>query len=276
MKNISALFNATGLQNEKWLIIGKGPSYDRISEYDTGDYKTFGLNHVAKDRKLTISHMIDFDVFTACKQQIYDNAEYVVMPLNPHIDNKPTHKTLNALIEEDETLRKIDSEGRLFWYNHLKKANLLGLSNLKRLLYPRVEVRFFSAEAALYLLAMHGVKDIYSIGVDGGSCYSNQFDSSTLLANSRKDFNHQFDKMAATIKKFDTVYSPVTAEYPVKVYVGTQEEQMLATDVLEYSIKKHTKVDVEVIPLHRSGIVYREPVDEENRLSVLLSRFNAF
>lgn len=36
---------------------------------------------------------------------------------------------------------------------------------------------------------------------------------------------------------------------PVKVYVGTQVEQMLAVKVLEFSIHKHTRQSVEVIPL---------------------------
>lgn len=35
----------------------------------------------------------------------------------------------------------------------------------------------------------------------------------------------------------------------IKVYVGTQVEQMLAVKVLEYSIQKHTQHPVEVIPL---------------------------
>lgn len=38
-------------------------------------------------------------------------------------------------------------------------------------------------------------------------------------------------------------------ELPVKVYVGTQREQMLACRVLEYSIQSRTKAQVEVLPL---------------------------
>lgn len=37
---------------------------------------------------------------------------------------------------------------------------------------------------------------------------------------------------------------------PIKVYVGTQVEQLLAVKVLEYSIKKYTERIVEIIPLY--------------------------
>lgn len=265
MQEVSKLFSGNGFAGEKWLIIGKGPSYDDIAQYDLSLYKTIGLNHVVKDCHLTIAHMIDFDAFEECAQDIYDNARYLVMPLNPHFDNKPSQKTLGQLVASNQTLKQLDGEGRLFWYNHLSSSNLLSLGNIKRVFYPKVKVENFSAEAVLYILSMNGIKDIYSIGIDGGTQYSKKFDEKTLLSNGQTDFNTQFNNMVATIKKFDVVYSPLTADYPVKVYVGTQEEQMLATDVLEYSIKKHTDVAVEVIPLHRSNITYREPKDEDNR-----------
>lgn len=54
-------------------------------------------------------------------------------------------------------------------------------------------------------------------------------------------------------------------EYPIRVYVATQEEQMLATKILEYSIKKRTDKPVEVIPMHTQGISYREPKDPDNK-----------
>ncbi len=63
----------------------------------------------------------------------------------------------------------------------------------------------------------------------------------------------------------DTISSRSDAEYPIKVYVATQEEQMLATKILAYSIKKRTKMPVDVIPMHSAGLSYREPKDPDNR-----------
>jgi lipopolysaccharide biosynthesis glycosyltransferase len=114
-------------------------------------------------------------------------------------------------------------------------------------------------------LGLNNIKEIYSAGVDGGSSYEDRFSTSTLLSNGRKSFDVQFDEIIKSIKKYDITYSPLNSSYPVKVYVGSQEEQMLSVKVLEYSIKRRTKVDVEVFPLHRSNISYQEPKDPKNK-----------
>jgi ubiquinone/menaquinone biosynthesis C-methylase UbiE len=56
-------------------------------------------------------------------------------------------------------------------------------------------------------------------------------------------------------------------ESPIKIFVGTQEEQMLGVKVLEYSIKKYASMPVEVIPLfaavRQAGIKIPEPQDPQ-------------
>lgn len=54
-------------------------------------------------------------------------------------------------------------------------------------------------------------------------------------------------------------------ESPIRVYVGSQEAQMLAVRVLEYSIRKHASMDVEVFPLHLAKVEYPMPSDIRNR-----------
>jgi hypothetical protein len=59
------------------------------------------------------------------------------------------------------------------------------------------------------------------------------------------------------------------AEQPLHVYVGTEEEQLLAFQVLAYSIHRHAQAPVEVIPLSgalaAAGIVIPEPRSPRNR-----------
>jgi Glycosyl transferase family 8 len=54
-------------------------------------------------------------------------------------------------------------------------------------------------------------------------------------------------------------------ESPIQIFVGTQEEQMLAVKVLEYSIRKYASMPVEVTPLfaavNKAGIHIPEPQD---------------
>ena len=52
---------------------------------------------------------------------------------------------------------------------------------------------------------------------------------------------------------------------PVRVYVGSQEAQMVPVKVLEYSIRQRTALPVEVFPLHHAGIEYPMPKDARNR-----------
>ncbi len=58
-------------------------------------------------------------------------------------------------------------------------------------------------------------------------------------------------------------------ETPIKIFVGTEEEQILAVKVLEYSIKKHATMSVEVTPLfaaiRQKGINVPEPQDPKIR-----------
>jgi hypothetical protein len=52
---------------------------------------------------------------------------------------------------------------------------------------------------------------------------------------------------------------------PIRVYVGSQEAQMLAVKVLEFSIRRHTTAEVVVFPLHEATIEFPTPRDVSNR-----------
>ena len=52
---------------------------------------------------------------------------------------------------------------------------------------------------------------------------------------------------------------------PMRIYVGSQEEQMLAVHVLEYSIRRSASLPVEVFPLHHARVEYPMPKDPRNR-----------
>jgi lipopolysaccharide biosynthesis glycosyltransferase len=60
---------------------------------------------------------------------------------------------------------------------------------------------------------------------------------------------------------------------PVRVYVGTDRSQILAVKVLEHSIKRHTKLDVEVYPM--LDLPVKKPQDPRNwqRTGFSFSRF---
>lgn len=70
--------------------------------------------------------------------------------------------------------------------------------------------------------------------------------------------------------------SEAKVESPIRVYVGSEEAQMLAVKVLEYSIRHRASMDVEVFPLHHARMEYPMPKDVRNRPRTPFSfqRFN--
>lgn len=56
-----------------------------------------------------------------------------------------------------------------------------------------------------------------------------------------------------------------TVESPIRVYVGSEEAQMLAVKVLEHSIRRRASMDVEVFPLHHARVEFPLPRDVRNR-----------
>lgn len=119
------------------------------------------LNHVVREQAVIVAHMIDYDVVDACGESILNNAQFLVLPWVPHINNRPGRHNLAELAQIHPLLRRMNEQGRLLWYNHSKARQRHGDS-------PVVRVKFFSAVAAVNLLAQAGVRTIRSLGVDGG------------------------------------------------------------------------------------------------------------
>ncbi len=244
-----------------WLILGKGPSFNLRDRNDLTGYDLLSLNHAVREQPVRIAHMIDLDVAEACADLLEQNASYVALPWYPHLKNRPGRRSLEELVAESPVLTRLDRAGRLLWYD-------LSTGPARHGPGPVVRATFFSAEAALNLLSQAGVRRVRSLGVDGGASYSAEFEdlkSSTLLANGRPDFDLQFKAFARTIMSTGVDYAPLDVETPVRVYVGSQDPQMLAVKVLEFSIRKHASMSVKVFPLHRATVEYPMPREVGNR-----------
>jgi hypothetical protein len=232
--------------NQKpWLVLGKGPSYQRIGDVRLEDFYTCSLNHVVREHRVDLAHMIDIDVVADCSWAIDQNAACLALPFFPHVNHRPTTKNILEFATEIPVLGKLKKEGRLVWYNLSTSNKRVGSS-------PMIVAKFFSAESAVNVLVECGAKTIRSLGVDGGNSYANQFDdlkTKTLLANTQTSFDGQFRQIAKTIRTKNIFYAPLLAEAPIRIFVGADRSQMLAAKVLEYSIKKHASMSVTVEPL---------------------------
>jgi hypothetical protein len=244
-----------------WLILGKGPSFARRGEFDLSAYRTLALNHVVRELPVDVAHAIDLDVAIDCAEAIEANAGVLVMPWVPHVANRPGERTLAELVGEVDIFGRMDRQGRLLWYDASSAKQPHGE-------FPIISVRFFSVEAAFNLLVAARVPEVFSLGVDGGSAYSQDFrdlNDTTRLANGRTVFDQQFEEIAKSVMASGVPFTPLGGEELIRVYVGSTEPQQLAVQVLEYSIRKHTSAPVMVFPLHHAAIPFATPKDVKNR-----------
>lgn len=233
------------VEKKPWLVLGKGPSYQHVARVDLSEFWVCSLNHVVREQRVDLAHIIDIDVAIDCAQAIEKNAGYLVLPFFPHVNHRPTAKSIVEFANEIPLLMKLSNEGRLVWYNLSTSNKQVGCS-------PVIIAKFFSAESAVNILAECGVKTIRSLGVDGGITYASHFDdlkTKTLLANTQTSFDGQFRQIAKTIRTKNVFYAPLHVEAPIRIYVGTDSSQMLAAKVLEYSIKKYASMTVNLEPL---------------------------
>ena len=270
MQEFLTWFRAHADLPRPWLILGKGPSFAKRSQFGLSEFSTLGLNHVCREQPVTVAHVIDLDVIDQCGDALERSAQFLVMPWIPHVRPagfqrlRPRHalsdRNLGEIARDHPVLRRLAADGRLLWYNLSTAPTPHGAS-------PVIGVRYFSVEAALNLLATAGVRTVRSLGIDGGASYSGEFDDlqdRTLLTNGRSSFDRQFEEIARMIMSTGIDYAPLDVPAPIRVYVAATDAQMLSVKVLEYSIRKHTSLSTDVYPIHQGGIDIPQPRDPRN------------
>lgn len=245
-----------------WLVLGKGPTYERRSQFDLTSYNLLSLNHVVAEQSVDIAHLIDIEVAEACGDALERNARFVLMPRHPHLDHLPTELALEALLPHVPALERLDRENRLICYD-LAGATEPAPSD-------HVRVRYFSSEAALQLLASIGATTVRSLGVDGGRSYATSFahlSDSTLLSNGQPSFSLQLPELRRIAREHEVDFEPLVPA--LRVFVGADRSQALAVQVLEDSIRRHTSEPVEVVAM--TGLPGIQPKDPQNRARTAFS-----
>ncbi len=278
MENFFDWFKKHLLYHERpWLIMGKGPSYSTLSSFDTTEFYKVSLNHVIRDQKVEIAHIIDFDVAIDCAEQIDANANILVLPWRPHIENWVSIKTLDILINENEVLKKLNKQGRIKFYNLGSCIKPVDNS-------PVIPTNFFSSEAVVNLLTVAGVNKIRTIGVDGGNTYSVQFkdlNESTLLANGHQSFDLQFKSISKKIVFNNLDYAPLGMDVPAKILVHTVGTNYLQRKVLEYSIKINSTIPIDWIEVSNDTMedsteIITKSVSDSNTLHLRVTKKESY
>ena len=269
LESLSTWAHKWNLAERAWLLLGKGPSFDRIKEIDTEEYFLCSLNHVVREQPVTVAHFIDIEPVLDCQNILEQNARYVVMPFHPHVGCRATQKTILEFAAEIPALRALAQQERLVWYNLDTARAQAGATVFKP--------HYFSSTVALDILASCGAKTVYSLGIDGGGRYSATFadlNGSSLLANGHLDFNKQFSGIAEVLRRSEILYAPWGMSAPVRIFVGTDEAQMAGVKVLEYSIKRYATISVAVQPIDNRDIPVPKAEANRSRTGFSFGRFD--
>jgi hypothetical protein len=261
MNFFSHLSKNRALIDRRWCLIGKGPTFEIVRQSGVGSDVSLGLNHVAGELDIDYWHVFDIDVFDAYDESIISRVGYLVvphvlnekykLPLYPHDQHRPMRKSLLELTSFHHILKLFDDAGRLLVY---QRGDIPAAEVRKTEDKQSVTVGSFSASTVVNLLARSGVKEIMLAGVDGGARYAHsfaQYESRTLLDSGNSSFDQQFSEIAQTKFDYQISVRHVSWPSPVEVYVGTQNEQKLAFEVLAYSISKHASIDICVFDLNK-------------------------
>lgn len=185
---------------KQWLVIGKGPTSDKLPEVNLSSFVTVTLNHACKLLHSDLAHFTDLEALDQCERVLASKNYNVVMPWHPHIGMKPAMPTLLNFATPGTTIHRPMlswslGNDQLFSYNSTVAQKLSRNPKLST-----VRVRYFSAVAAFNMLADAGVKTIYTIGVDGGTGYGSAFADLKPLENGRESFDAQAQEFALTCK----------------------------------------------------------------------------
>lgn len=245
--------------NKSFLMIGKGPTLSLEPNIDRSKYISIGLNHVSSKYNVDIAHAIDLEVLLDCGLEIHEKAKYLLMPWYPNYKFYPHNKNLEQLITENETLKKFYDSRRLLTYNRANGASP----------YPNGGVpvfpRFFSGDTVFQLLSLLNEKIIYSIGVDGGTEYSSEFNNLKSLENGRNSFDDQFLLIKYIESNLNSKLVKLGDLQKIQIFVGSQIEQTIPSLVLKNSIVKNTHNPVNFHMLCNFNIPYELPKESKNR-----------
>lgn len=244
------------LPRRPWLLLGKGPSFRKVFEFDARSHVKIGLNHVAREQlpfQLDFLHVFDRDVIDSYDKLLLARTRFLVMPDIPNISYKipflegtffkPDRITTEQSLAGNQLLGEFAKQGRLLVYPR-------GNTRVSRDDWP-VRVGSFSASTTVDLLSKLGVKTLTLAGIDGGTQYAPDFEDlaeSTLLNGGQPSFDAQFAEIAETRYRHKMSISYIGQTRP-RVFVGAEKEQRLAYEVLKYSINRFSSCDVDVYHL---------------------------
>jgi len=189
-----------------WLLVGKGPTFQRVHYLDLSEYNVIAINHAATKIPSDFASFVDIDVYRNCAREVNRMAKHLLTPYTPHLFESlltgertvPEKTKILSEILRNPELERLNEEDRLCCY-HCQNSKIPGLV---------ARGRHFSSSVLFSLLAIHGVVSIRSVGIDGGTEYDAAFSNVTNY-NKQFGYDHQFPYIASIVLYYGLDYKPL-------------------------------------------------------------------
>jgi hypothetical protein len=182
---------------QPWLVVGKGPSFDRwaeLAKHLPDEYGVITLGSACLTAAaIDLALFMDLESCLKCWQK-RPPLPYC-LPWHPHVGYKPAEATLPYYVKEGLVPHDVLS------FNSSTAGKLKRHPTLSH-----VRVRGFSSVAAFNLLGKAGIDTVYAIGVDGGTEYAAPFDTADCLANGQPSFDGQFKEIGLACQTYGMDY----------------------------------------------------------------------
>lgn len=185
------LFEAGGGQDPRpWLIVGKGPSVDRIGSVDLSARRVIALNDAilaVPSAEACLFSELDILRRPGVVDAMAERAGLVLIgdpardPLTGELT--PLGELVGRFAPLDELIRRAPVD-RFEWFDSAPCRPGV------------ITSRYTSAEAALHIAALMGARAVETIGVDGGTEYGSGFAPNADPAK-RQNFDRQFPMLDA-------------------------------------------------------------------------------
>jgi hypothetical protein len=177
-------------KSKPWLILGKGPS---VARYNTDHKELYNIATINQalcvEPRADLASFVDYESFTATP--IVEFAKRILMPMHPHWRERATNENLDTFFLTDFRLNAI--KDRVYAYD---------LNSCPWKYFPFTQITGFnSLTILLEILATFGVKEFYTLGIDGGTEKEASF--SREYRHNVVSYNTQFGVVEALKNRFN-------------------------------------------------------------------------
>lgn len=225
------------------LIVGKGPSFNELDLDEFKDCFIVGLNETPACIRCHAGFIIDEEILESSVGELLANIEEVIIvPRVMHRKRVNVGKLTfygPAPHSAEGAGWRREAQGRLRVFNLATAESDPNLGDT----YPAYN---FSAPTLASLLAANGFRHINLAGIDGGTHYAADFESLEYkkLKSVQNSFDAQFADFRSVQRRWNVKFSSIRCSKPTML-IGADNEQLLAQEVLKWSIDTNTFLKVE-------------------------------